>query len=130
VTYVLDASAVLAMIRDETGGDLVAGVIDGGLLPAVNLAEVLGRYVRAGGDPTPVPAWLASLGCRFPATVPADAELAAVVHARELAARERPVLALADRLCLAYAMREGLPVLTGDRVWGELDLDVDVRLIR
>jgi PIN domain nuclease of toxin-antitoxin system len=39
-------------------------------------------------------------------------------------------LSLADRACLALAMREGLPVLTGDRAWATLDLGVDVVLIR
>jgi ribonuclease VapC len=130
VNHVLDASAVLAMVRDEPGGDLVGRTIDGGLLPTVNLAEVLGRFVRAGGDPTPVAGWLRSLGCRFGDVGAPHAELAAAVQANELATRVRPLLSLPDRLCLAVAVREGLPVLTADPVWAELELGVDVRLIR
>jgi ribonuclease VapC len=130
VSVVLDASSVLAMARGEPGGDRVIDHLDGGLLPAVNLAEVLGRYVREGGDPRPVAGWLAGLGCRFPATSAADADLAAAIHARELAVRDRPVLSLGDRLCLAVAMRLQLPVLTADRVWAELPLDVEVELLR
>lgn len=39
-------------------------------------------------------------------------------------------LSLGDRACLALAKREVLPVLTADRVWSELDIGVEVRLIR
>ncbi len=45
---VLDASALLAMIKDEAGGDRVAQVIAGARISAVNHAEVVSHFVRAG----------------------------------------------------------------------------------
>jgi PIN domain nuclease of toxin-antitoxin system len=39
-------------------------------------------------------------------------------------------LSLGDRACLALAQRLGAPALTAERVWAELDLDIDVQLIR
>lgn len=39
-------------------------------------------------------------------------------------------LSLADRACLALGGQLGLPVLTTDRAWTELELGVEVRLIR
>ena len=39
-------------------------------------------------------------------------------------------MSLADRACIALAMDLNLPVLTSDRAWSELDLDVPVHLIR
>jgi PIN domain nuclease of toxin-antitoxin system len=35
-----------------------------------------------------------------------------------------------DRACLALAISERLPALTADRAWSQLDLPVEVRLIR
>jgi hypothetical protein len=35
---------------------------------------------------------------------------------------------LADRACLATAMRLGLPALTADRAWEQLGLEVEVRV--
>ena len=37
---------------------------------------------------------------------------------------------LADRCCLALAVIRRLPVLTADRVWRHLSLDVVIKLIR
>jgi PIN domain nuclease of toxin-antitoxin system len=39
-------------------------------------------------------------------------------------------ISLADRACLSLAMELGMPVLTGDRAWRDLDLGVEVRLFR
>ena len=39
-------------------------------------------------------------------------------------------LSLADRACLALAMDKTLPVLTADRAWSELDLDIEIQVIR
>jgi ribonuclease VapC len=37
---------------------------------------------------------------------------------------------LGDRCCLALAMVHALPVLTADRVWAQLDLGIEVELLR
>lgn len=39
-------------------------------------------------------------------------------------------LSLADRACLALALEKKLPVLTADQSWSQLDIDVEVQLIR
>jgi ribonuclease VapC len=39
-------------------------------------------------------------------------------------------LSLADRACLALARRLDIPVITADREWAGLDLDITIRLIR
>jgi len=37
---------------------------------------------------------------------------------------------LADRACLALAMERRLPVVTADRAWSGLGLDLDIQVIR
>lgn len=39
-------------------------------------------------------------------------------------------LSLADRACMALAVTLGLPLLTADRSWVEVDLPVEIRVIR
>ena len=120
--HVIDASAALAHLLDEAGGDWVVPHLKDGLISAVNLSEVVTRLVRAGADPMRADylGWTvmdhdADLAHRTGRLWPWTAHLG---------------LSLADRACLALAQREGLAVLTGDRAWAALDLGVDVVLIR
>ena len=124
--FVLDASALLALLFEEPGHDRVALAADRAAVSTVNLAEVLTRFARAGH---PVAAVLANLSTFAIEWVPFDE-----AHAGEVAAlwpkTRHAGLSLADRACLALALDRGLPVLTADRVWAELGLPVDIRLIR
>jgi PIN domain nuclease of toxin-antitoxin system len=39
-------------------------------------------------------------------------------------------LGLADRACLALALELGVPAMTADRAWAELDADVAINVVR
>lgn len=59
----------------------------------------------------------------------ADLDLA--LEAARLRGATRPRgLSLGDRFCLSLAARLALPVLTTDRAWADLDLGIDIRLVR
>ncbi|CAN5145247.1 PIN domain-containing protein [soil metagenome] len=127
VSVVLDASAVLAILFGETGGDVVASVSQGAILSAVNAVEVLEKFVvRRGGTEGDAAVLIARL----------DINVVPFSNAQALlAAQWKPIFAgrtisLADRACLALAMDQALPVLTADRDWAKLDIGVDIRLIR
>jgi ribonuclease VapC len=123
---VLDASALLAFLFREPGHETVAALLDGALMSTVNLAEVLSRFARDGHDPRPVAARLARAGIARVAFTERLAMTAAAIVPL-VAGRG---LSLGDRACLALAMSRGLPALTADRRWAELDLPVPVELIR
>ena len=123
---VLDASALLALLFKEPGHGSVAEAADGALASTVNLAEVLARFVR---DGHPVAAVVRELEIYAVEWVPCDHLQAAEVAALWPLTRHAG-LSLADRACLALALDRDLPVLTADRVWTELGLPLDVRLIR
>lgn len=124
--WVLDASAVLAVVLAEPGGDRVRPVIADSLLSAVNLVEVTTRLLDLGFPPADIDDRLQRL--RF-AVVPFDEDLA--LSAGRLRMQTRHLgLSVGDRVCLALALREGLPVLTADRAWATLDVGIEVVLIR
>jgi len=124
---VLDASAVLALIQGEPGADVVGSALPGGSMSTVNLAEVVGKLVDAGLDGTRVRQLLAASWVVLEPLTEADAELAGAM--RSITGGR--LLSLGDRCCLALALRMAPPVvLTADRAWADLDLPVDVQLVR
>jgi ribonuclease VapC len=123
---VLDASAVLAIYLDEPGADLVEPVVAGALLSAVNYTEVVGRALDRGRSSDHV---LMSLARMAFIVVAHDLTLAR--RAGELRSSTRRFgLSVGDRACLALAERERLPAYTSDRTWANLDLGIEIRLIR
>jgi ribonuclease VapC len=129
---VLDASALLAYLRDEPGAEAVANAIAAGAaISIVNLAEVLGRAADRGGDPARIVRQMTDRGLLEgaisvePFTTSDAVEIASLrVSTRELG------LSLGDRACLALAHRLDLPALTADTAWSRLDLGVELRQIR
>lgn len=122
----LDASALIALIRDETGGHAVRRVLRGSVASAVNWSEVAKRLLEIDRDPRAVRAIYEGSGMRILPFDARDAQATAVLGAptRHLG------LSLADRSCLALALRLGVPAYTADRRWADLDLGIEVVVIR
>jgi len=132
VTAVLDASALLALLKGEPGAERVAEALErGAYLSAVNLAEVLSKLADWGEDPAEAQARMAQVGLLGAAAevLPFTGEDALEV-ARLRALTRAYGLSFGDRACLALARRLGLPALTAERAWAELDLGIPVEVLR
>lgn len=113
---ILDASALLAMLKGERGADKVAGAIADARISAVNYAEVVSHFIHAGMPEREIDAMLDPL----PMTVvPIDKALADSAG-RLRAITARAGLSLGDRFCLALARRDGLPAWTSDQAWNSI----------
>jgi ribonuclease VapC len=128
VTIALDASALLAMLRNEPGGDAVSAILDGASICSVNYSEVIANLVHTGATPALADQAVDPLPI---IVVPADTELAKIAgHMRGATARAG--LSLGDRFCLAFAKRDGLKAWTADRRWADVAdaVGVAIKLIR
>lgn len=114
--HVLDASAMLAMLLDEPGADIVIDALPTACIESVNLAEVatvLARkgasleYIRGVFDTVPLPvlvgdaALAIDAGLLWPVTRSAGSSLG-------------------DRYCLALARRLDAVMITADRRLAEI----------
>lgn len=126
MSFVLDTSAILAALWSEPGADRVDDVIGEAVISAVNQAELVAKLVDRGASPAQIAEILTALNLDV-----ADFDTTLAEVSGEMRRSTRGTgLSLGDRCCLALAMREELPVLTADRAWAELDLGVNIEVIR
>ena len=129
---VLDASALLAHLRDEPGADVVAEAIaSGAVISTVNLAEVFSRVADRGEDPAKFAAELTQSGLLDGAITVEPFTAADAIDAGRLRPLTRDAgLSLGDRACLALARRLDAPALTADTDWQGVAHGVELRPIR
>ncbi|MEP9404361.1 PIN domain-containing protein [Sphingomonas silueang] len=123
MSVVLDASALLALLRGEAGAKKVEGALAGARMSVVGMAEVASHYHKLGMPDEVVDRMLRSLPIVL---VPADAALAR--DAARLSA-QAPSLSLGERFCLALAKRDVLPAWTADRAWKDVASATGVKVV-
>ena len=125
---VLDASAVLAVVLEEPGADVVVEALrSGAAMSTVNVAEVAARLHQDGWTESEVALVFETLGIEV---LPFGPE-AALLSGRLRTETRRLGLGLGDRACLATGRVEGGPILTSDRSWQTLDVaGIEIRCIR
>ena len=126
MSVVFDSSALLAIAFEEEGAEAATRRLSDGILSAVNASEVIARFVELGATGEEARASLLAFGLEIR---PFDTTLAVAAGLLRVETRERG-LSLGDRACLALASHEQAGVVTADRAWATLDLDVDIELIR
>ena len=122
----MDSSAILAIFFEENGRELVLPRVPYALICSVHMTEIITRLIDRGGQPLGAQAQLDQVAL---SVIDFDRDLAIQAGLLRDATRHKG-LSLGDRACLALAMRERLPVMTADRAWSDLDLPVEVVLIR
>jgi PIN domain nuclease of toxin-antitoxin system len=126
MSVVLDASALLALIFAERGYENVIAPARGSHIVSVNFSEVAARIIAIDGDIARADVVVNRLEI---SVAPFDRQLARITA--ELRPKTSSIGAsFADRACLAFGAQTGLPILSADKRWMELDLGLDIRMIR
>ena len=124
--YVLDASAVLTILNQEPGKERVEAILGQAAVSTVNVAETLGRLMDAGMGEANARASLELLHLQV---IDFDIEMARLAGSLKVST-EKPGLSLGDRCCLALGLLRGSTVVTADRLWSQLKLGIQVKMLR
>ncbi|MBW4651307.1 MAG: type II toxin-antitoxin system VapC family toxin [Kastovskya adunca ATA6-11-RM4] len=125
-SYVLDASALLAWLQGEPGGEVVEPLLNQSVMSSINWAEVLQKSISRGVQREGMQADLEAIGLQILPFTALDAERVAQLYLPT----QPQGLSLGDRACLALAESLNLPALTTDRVWGDLNLGIEIQVLR
>ncbi|MDQ2939660.1 MAG: MBL fold metallo-hydrolase [Actinomycetota bacterium] len=114
------------VLNEEAGSEHVADRLGDALISSMNWSEVAERSLSIGLGIGGLREELEDLGVRVAGFDAVHAELAAVLRepTRQVG------LSPADRACLALAGDLGAPALTADRSWADLEVGIEIELIR
>jgi PIN domain nuclease of toxin-antitoxin system len=122
---ILDASAIIALLKGERGASKVAGVVANAMVGVFNHAEVVNHFIHLGAPIEEIREMLGSL----PYTVVAADETLAWEAGLLRATTRAAGLSLGDRFCLALAKRLSVPAYTADRVWKDVATDAGIKVV-
>jgi ribonuclease VapC len=112
----LDASALLALLHEDPGADIVEPLLEDTVISSVIWSEVVQKSPARGVELDGLREDLQALGLVIVPFAVEDAEASARLH-DETAEFE---LSLADRTCLTLSSNLAIPALTADQAWAEL----------
>ena len=124
--HVLDASALLAILNQESGAEQWTDAVIDGVISAVNLSEVVARLADAAIPEENIRNVIEPLDLEVAPFDSQQAWTAGLLRSATKAAG----LSLGDRACLALGRTMKLPVLTADQAWKSLRVGVQVKLLR
>lgn len=114
------------MLHGEPGGVAVQGVVQTAVMSSVNWSEVAQKSLERQVEVNGLRQDLEALGLKIVPFSVNQAERTALLRTQT----RHLGLSLGDRACLALASELRLPALTTDRTWGNLAIEVEIRITR
>jgi PIN domain nuclease of toxin-antitoxin system len=126
---VLDTSAILAVINEEKGADVVTEMLPHSFISSVNLAEIVSVMARRNIDAQKIQDLMNKL---VKGVISFNEEQAYIAGYLETISRQNKLsLSLGDRACLALGQYLDIPVYTADRKWQEIpSCRTEIKMIR
>lgn len=123
---VVDSSAAIAFIQEELGQDVAAQYLEETpIISAVNFSEIIFIGFKNGYDKLSKSKLLQLL----PTVIDFNIDQAYLTASLQPLTKKYG-LSFADCACLALGKSMNLPIITADKVWKELDIGVEIILIR
>ncbi len=124
---ILDSSALLALLKNEPGANIVESLLGAITMSSINVSEV--ATVLLDSEMTLEECQNIILPF-ISAIVPYDEEQAFLTA--DLRKKTKSYgLSLGDRACISLGQKLQLPIYTADKIWGKLKLEnTEIKLIR
>ena len=124
---VFDASAMIMLFAKEPGFEKVKNHLKTAIISAVNLAEVYKYCIET--------QQLSETECRYlmhlsGVKIIDFSEEQSLISASIVEQTKSFGLSLGDRACIALAIFKKCPILTCDRAWEKVDLDLQILMAR
>ena len=126
MSVVHDASSLLAVAFREPGAEVARAKLRGSVISAVNWSEVVLAVMERGGRVEGLAQVFGGLGV---SVMPFDVKVAARAAALYPVTRDSG-LSFEDRACLALGLELNREIVTADRRWAGLELEVKIVVIR
>ena len=126
ISCVLDASAILAYLEEETASREVEKLLDEAAVSAVNIAEVASKLAERGAPADKIRLTIQALGVDV---IPCDEAIAYRIGDLRNSTKTLG-LSLGDRACLATALQYNVRAITADRHWKTVKVGARIHVIR
>jgi len=125
--YILDASALLALLNSEPGAETIEKILPTSVMSTVNVAEVIAELDKR-LDVTPDES-KEMVHTIVDQIVPLDFNQAVEIGRLRKYTKDFG-LSLSDRACISLALSTGYTVYTTDKIWSNLELKCNIIVIR
>ena len=123
---VFDSSAILALLKMESGHEIVAKNLENAVVSSVNFCEVVSFLSKKTQKQEEMIKFLTDT---FDCVEDFNIEQA-IIAGSFISVTKDYGLSLGDRACLALAKYKNIPVLTSDKACSKLNLGIKIKLIR
>jgi PIN domain nuclease of toxin-antitoxin system len=123
---VFDSSAILALLKMESGHEIVSKNLEQAVVSSVNFCEVVSFLSKKTQKQDEMIKFLTET---FDCIEDFNIEQA-IIAGSFISVIKDYGLSLGDRACLALAKYKNIPVLTADKAWTKLNLGIKIKLIR
>jgi len=123
---VFDSSAILALLKMESGHEIVSKNLEQAVVSSVNFCEVVSFLSKKTQKQDEMIKFLTET---FDCIEDFNIEQA-IIAGSFISVTKDYGLSLGDRACLALAKYKNISVLTADKAWTKLNLGIKIKLIR
>ncbi len=124
-SYILDTSAIIALIKNEPGADIVKANLKGSVMSSVNYSEAVAVLARKMPRDT-----IVSVLTKLVSEIIDFDHVQATEAGMLFQVTKELGLSLGDRACLTLAKIKNMPVLTADLIWLDLKINIEIKTIR